>query len=139
MNFFSSLASPETSLGGDEETGSAQELQPTDMQSRTVESGGSEEKVPGYVWRIYGHELSPENAPQLGDPEWQLFQTVVAGQQGMYRLEGDSNSNARGSYADVSKREAWFEGKVHMHVSKQSVSQAIRNFQHLFVCEPGCS
>lgn len=73
--------------------------------------------MPEPVWRMFGEEWAPEFAPQLDDPGWQSFRTVVAGQQGFYRFEGDHNSNARGAYADVSKREAWFEGRVRVHVS----------------------
>lgn len=35
----------------------------------------------------------------------------------MFRREGELNSEAYGSYADVSKTEAWFEGKIRMQVA----------------------
>ncbi|KAG8937007.1 hypothetical protein FRC00_007293 [Tulasnella sp. 408] len=100
------------------------------MQPCTAEMIGSEPtEILQYVWRLFGEELPPENAPQLDDPRWQSFRTVVVGQEGMYRVDGDYNSNAQGTYADVSKRDAWFEGRVRVQV-------AVKRLRLLNVTDP---
>ncbi|KAG9041022.1 hypothetical protein FS837_012811 [Tulasnella sp. UAMH 9824] len=95
----------------------AREMQPIDRQSLTVESTCSNSAQIHDLWRKFGAELPPENAPQSDDPGWQPFYTIATGQQGMYRLNGDNNSSAQGSYADVFKREACFGGRIRMLVA----------------------
>ncbi|KAG8919796.1 hypothetical protein FRC01_001106 [Tulasnella sp. 417] len=90
------------------------EAQPGNIKS--CDSGSTR-----YPWRPFGEEPSPRNAPQPNEPGWQSFRTIVADNQGMYKLDGDHNSTAQGSYADVKKREAWFEGTVRMQVAVKTL------------------
>ncbi|KAG8944573.1 hypothetical protein FRC04_001696 [Tulasnella sp. 424] len=69
------------------------------------------------LWRLYGEELPVEVAPRRDDPSWETFRTIVMGLDGMFRREGELNSEAYGSYADVSKTEAWFEGRIRVEVA----------------------
>lgn len=88
-----------------------------EMPQPTQSPNVVEDNDPEPIWRLFGESLAPESAPQSDDPGWAVFRTTVPHSEGVYRSEGERNARAWGSYAEVMKSIAWFEGTVCVKVS----------------------
>ncbi|KAG8992576.1 hypothetical protein FRB90_000962 [Tulasnella sp. 427] len=80
-------------------------------------------------WRPYREPPSGKKPPRAGRPRWRSFSTIIDGQQGTYRLGDEYRHRAFGSYGDVRKTVAWFEGSIEVQV-------ALKTLRHFIVEDP---